>query len=234
MSALQLYAVLRAGAALELPARGVAGEPLRAVRDGGLELVCGALEGREPPRADAGALARHDALVRALFEHAEALLPARFGQVAADEGALREAVERARGRLEEALALVAGCAQVTLRLVGELDEEPAPPPTPQPALAGAGPGARYLAARQREHALASTPPALLEPLLASLAPLVRAQRVERRRLGPVAASVYQLVPRADLAEHRAALERALALPDAPPVRAGGPFPPYAFAPGWSA
>ena len=226
MTRLRICAVLR-----ERPSRlppGPSGGEIRLVECGPL-VVAAEAEPRELP-VTTEALVTHDATIRCLAEQVEALLPARFGWIAADEAALHRCLEPHRERLLEALALTAGREQMTLRVYGAL----APVPETKAPPAGDRPGTRYLESRRAE---AERRREILEiaPLCAALASLVRAERVERHSpasTGAVSpsASVYHLVDRGRAAEYRtivASLESELA-----PLRTSvsGPWPPYAYAP----
>ena len=179
----------------------------------------------ERPAVSEATLRAHDAVIRRLADTVDAILPVRFGSLLS-ESALTDALA-ARGReLTEALALVAGREQMTLRLMGEAAPRPAPAVvSDHPEL---GPGARYLAARRAEWRRAHEAPEL-EPLRPALQPLVRAERVTRHETPPLLASVYHLIDRGASAAYRGAVERA---GGAALVRVvtTGPWPPYAFAP----
>ena len=236
MSLRYVYAVLDAPLPEEgaQPLLGVAGEPVRTVAVHGLHVAVGELDAAPQPALEP--LRRHDAVVRSLATRARALLPMRFGQTAAGEEELARSVERALPRLQRSLARVAGCEQVDLRLFGERPGAEAappaamPPPLP-PGPPGAGPGARYLAERLRRRALERTPPPELAPLLARLAPLVRAERVQRSPTGRLLATVYQLVRATDRAAYLARLEAGRRAQPELRVAVSGPWPPYAFADG---
>ncbi|HET7043082.1 MAG TPA: GvpL/GvpF family gas vesicle protein, partial [Gemmatimonadales bacterium] len=135
---------------------GIAGEPLRLLPHGKLAAVTG--ETPKRPRSDRETLERQDAVVRRLAERFGALLPARFGEAFADEAALANRLAPREREVAEALALVRGCVQMTLRVFGD----PEPPAEPEAAPAG-GPGTRYLAARRREIERAHSLPEI-EPL----------------------------------------------------------------------
>ena len=200
---------------------GLGGEPLRLVACDGILAAVGdvavrARRGRRP-RSEA-----HDAAVRRLAAAASALLPARFGSVADDDGqlcdalrdrvpALREALQRrARVRSDDAALLAAGRGGGARRR--------------RRVAAEAGPGTRYLAARR---AAAGDPRALPEvrAVLDALAPFVRGERRERHERPPLLASVYHLVPRDGLDAYRAALDAATREARASASRAAGPGRP---------
>jgi hypothetical protein len=192
---------------------------------GDLAAVVGAME--DSPDATPEAVRGHDAVVRRLAEFAEAILPARFGTVQ-DAPALSEWLAAAMG-LDDALRLVAGREQMTLH-VFQADA----PTTSEAGGAGAddaglGPGARYLAERQRHWRHKERIPEL-EPLRPRLDALVAAERVELRATPPWRASVYHLIERGRSAEYREAVEANLDLVIGLRLRVSGPWAPYAFAP----
>jgi len=201
---------------------GIAGEPLSLLPRGGVSAVAGALPARPSP--DCETLERQDAVVRRLAERFGAILPARFGEAFADEAALAGRLDPREREIAEALALVRGCVQMTLRVFGE------PEPAPEPDTAGGGPGTRHLAARRRQREWAHSLPEI-DPLRAALHPLLRAERIERHgAAGPLVGTAYHLIPRAQAGAYLEALEAARGRIGGRRVAATGPWPPYAFAP----
>ena len=181
---------------------GALGEPVRAVRAGPFFALAGEVE--QPPELTAQALRAHEAAVRRLAEACAAVLPVRFGSV----------VERVdfSGRedeLLEALALVRGREQMTLRVYGN------EPPLDR------GSGTRYLESLRSARALPE-----LDPLRAALAPLIRAERTEAKG-GPVRASVYHLIDRGSAPDYLRAMA---GIPLAVRVLPSGPWPAWSFAP----
>ena len=226
MSRLYLYAIVgRSLVASSDLGAGLVGEPLSLVTAGDVAAVVG--EMADSPDATPDTIRAHDAIVRRLAEISEAVLPARFGTVQ-DASALSEWLAAAVG-LDEALRLVAGREQMTLHVFqadapaaseagGERVEE-----------TGLGPGARYLAERQRHWRHQEQIPEL-EPLRPRLDALVAAERVELRATPPWRASVYHLIERGRSAEYREAVEANLDLVGGVRLRVSGPWAPYAFAP----
>lgn len=228
MSGLYLYALVDAEPAHPLD-HGLAGELLRLVRSGEILAVAGEREACPAPGLHA--LSHHDGIVRRLAAQVSALLPARFGEWFPDEESLAaKLVPRAR-ELSEALELVRGTVQMTLRVFGEAAGEAAAPHSGSMAEeSGLGPGARYLAERRREQARARSLPEI-EPLRELLAPHLRAEKTERRGTPPLLGTAYHLVLRDHLAGYRAALKQGCSGLSGVNVQASGPWPPYAFAPG---
>ncbi|HSK78660.1 MAG TPA: GvpL/GvpF family gas vesicle protein [Thermoanaerobaculia bacterium] len=223
MSGLYLYALVDEEPGPPL-GQGLAGEPLRVVRSGGLLAVAGERAARPAPGVHA--FSDHDGTVRRLAERVPALLPARFGEWFADEQALADKLAPRARELGEALELVRGCIQMTLRVFGE----PVAPAPPDEGEAEGGPGTRYLAERRREQERSRSLPEI-GPLRELLVPHFRAEKAERRGTPPLLGTAYHLVPRETLAEYRAALERGCERLSGVRVQASGPWPPYAFAPG---
>ncbi len=171
----------------------------------------------------------HEQTVRRLAESVDAILPARFGSVIPDEHVLVQLVESREAELRQALELVEGREQMTLRVYGEASPVPELPVEIEAEEGGVlGPGARYLArkmgARAREQLVTE-----LESVRPQLAPLVRAERIQRHSTPPLIASVYHLIERGQSTRYLEVLN-GNAHGD-PPVRiiASGPWPPYAFA-----
>jgi len=197
--------------------RGVLDEPVQALTVHGLTAVVGELPTR--PLPDARSLRRHDAVVRALTAACRGVLPIRFGQTAGDVDEFASRIAPRQAALEDALRLVTGSLQMTLRVLGEPVGEPSPPPS-----ATSGAGTRYLEARRRALDVPG-----LSRLRAHLAAYVRADGVRHAPLGPFRASLYQLVLRSRLAEWRARLAE-FAFPPELRVTVSGPWAPYAFTP----
>jgi hypothetical protein len=216
-----LYALVDEKPAVPL-GEGIAGEPLRLSPQRGLSAVTGQIP--ERPRPDRETLERQDAVVRRLAGLFGALLPARFGEIFADEHALAARLAPREPEVAGALALVRGCVQMTLRVFG--DPEPLPDPEPPEG----GPGTRYLAARRWEIERAHSLPEI-EPLREALRPLLRAERIERHEAaGPLLGTAYHLVLRESAGTYLATLETAKGQIGGRRVAATGPWPPYAFAP----
>jgi hypothetical protein len=223
MSPVYLYAVLAEPPAGALPS-GLSGEPLRLVACDDVLAAVGDVA--SAPGVDEASLRAHDAAVRRLAAGASALLPARFGSVAADERQLCDALRPRLDAFREGLRAVRGCEQMTLRFARR--EAAAVEAAPAVPSASAGPGTRYLDARR---ASAGDPRAIPEVarVLDILAPLVRGERRERHERPPLLASVYHLVARETLDVYRAAVDSA-ADDSGLRVTSSGPWPPYAFAP----
>jgi len=230
MSPLYIYAVAEVADGADL-GHGLAGETLEVLRAGPVSAVIGRLA--RPPEPAAQTLRAHDDVVRRLAARCRAVLPARFGCLAADDGTLRAALADHASEYAASLERVRGREQMTVRVFAAegtgTEAARASEAADGADRAAVGPGARYLAARAQQDRAAGIPglPALLD----RLAPLVAAQIVERHEAAPLLASVYHLVERDSSARYRDALHEAAEA--APELRlvASGPWPPYAFASG---
>jgi hypothetical protein len=223
---LYLYGIVNSEG-IEPLGRGLAGEPLHLIGSGPMRAIAGAMDA--PPRPEPESLAAHDAAVRRLGDLTAALLPARFGQVLPDEQAVTKWLAAHGPELAEALAQVAGCVQMTLRIFGE-PGEPDPLPPPEPPAAG-GPGTRYLEQRRREAERERSLPEIAL-LREALRPLLKGERIDRPAApGRLRATAYDLILRDTAGDYtRIVAETAPLLPGWR-VAASGPWPPYAFAPG---
>ena len=193
---LSVYAILDA------EPNGVSG--MRFVDCGGI--LAAVKETDKAPPMGEQALREYDKTVRELAGMVEAILPARFGSVVDNEAALLAALKDRKSELRNALDLVRGREQMTLRLFGENTE-----PVADDA---SGPGTRYLNSKMRIPGL--------DGIRAKVSSFVRAERVERLNKPPLLASVFHLIDR----NTSAAYVEALA--DMPRIATSGPWPPYAF------
>jgi hypothetical protein len=193
---------------------GLGGGPLRIVRAGGAFVI---VERTAAPEPTAKNLRAHDRIVKRIAAASPAVLPFRFGSLAADATALRKLLEPVTPAIAKALELVSECVQYTLRVYGH-------PARPEKSRAKGGPGTRWLDTRLRARRVPE-----IAPVTEATAALVRSSRVERHDRPPLVASVYHLVPRRDVARYRAALRRGASELSGIDVRTTGPFPPYAFA-----
>jgi len=158
--------------------------------------------------------------VRRLAGRTDAVLPIRFGTVVGDRLALARALAPRAAGLREALALVAGHEQMTLRVYGE-----AVTTSDESATESAGAGQRYLERRLRARRAPE-----VDPVRRALRGLVSAERIERHERPPLLASVYHLVRRGDSKRYLAAVAAASARLAGVRVSPSGPWPAYAFAP----
>jgi hypothetical protein len=215
-------------ALLTEPPRGDAGaglkdEPLRFVPVAGVLAAVGDMAAA--PAVSPTTLRGHDAVVRRLAAAVDAILPVRFGTLLDGERALTEAIGVRAPRLREALALVTGREQMTLRVFGTV----APATEVEAAPADLGPGARYLHARQRQARRDADVPELA-PLRPRLSALVRAEHAQRHDAPPLLASVYHLIDRGTAPAYLDAVAAGAAALAPTRASASGPWPPYAFAP----
>ena len=226
MSPLYVYALVAAAPPPEALGAGLAGEPIRVVPCEGVLAAVGEMEG--PPELAAPALRAHDATVRRIAAATAALLPARFGSMARDDEELREALRPRATALRDALEMVRGCEQMTLRFAAAEGADPAVL-APRGALPEVGgPGTRYLASRRAEEEPRAIPE--IARVLEAAAPLVRGQRLETHHRPPLLASAYHLVARGDLEPYRGRVAAAAAGEPRLRVLVSGPWPAYAFGP----
>ena len=181
-----------------------------------------------PPISEAE-LQRQHAIVMRIAETAPAVLPARFGSLV-DETELVAIVRQRAETFREALELVRGNAQMTVRIA---KRSPALPPSQtlrrtRRSLGGGGQGCPPAAAsgraylEQRLKAVSRAFPARID---ASLEAVRRFVLDERRKVSDAGmVTVYQLVRRGDVDGYKKRLVRV------PDMLVTGPWPPFAFVP----
>jgi Gas vesicle synthesis protein GvpL/GvpF len=173
---------------------------------------------RSPADASPEILQEQHSIVVALAGRSGALLPARFGSLV-DEESLRAMVVEHQPGLVEALNLVRGRQQMTVRVFGA---PAAPPPEPGPPTTGT----KFLEARR---ARAHYVPPEAETIRDVLGGFAAAERVEPGERG-LRVTVFHLVPHDRLNAYR---DRASVLQSqlAPyQVTVTGPWPAFAFVP----
>jgi hypothetical protein len=180
------------------------------------------------PAPAAGALGKHDAVVRSLAATASSVLPVRFGTALPDEAAVRDWLAGSRSALGPALDRVTEREQMMVRLYARaataaVRAEPAARAEPR------GPGARYLVARSRDAGWEGLP-AELCALRTRLGSIAADERLERHASPPLLATIYHLVPRGAAPGYRAAAEAEAATLGEVRIAVSGPWPAYAFAP----
>ncbi|HXU89808.1 MAG TPA: GvpL/GvpF family gas vesicle protein [Methylomirabilota bacterium] len=202
---------------------GLDAEPLRFIRVDGVLAAVGDMAAAPPVTPTT--LRAHDQVVRRLAGLVDAILPVRFGTLLDGEQALADAVAGRAAALRDALALVAGREQITLRVFGDA----APVEDAAPVARELGPGARYLEGRRRQTRRDADVPELA-PVRGRLAALVRAERAQRHDVPPLLATVYHLIDRGGAAAYLDAVTAFAAALAPTRAVASGPWPPYAFAP----
>lgn len=175
-----------------------------------------------PSVSEAALRAQHDVVMR-IAERVEAVLPARFGAVL-DKDELEHLVSLRKSAIREALGLVAGRVQMTLRTFagegGIAGPRDAPPPPKRPVSSGTA----YL--RQRRDA--SAPGAAAGPVLeaaAAVRELVVSERLQGGQ-GRVQWAMYHLIDHGAIERYKAAV----APFESAALAVSGPWPPFAFAP----
>jgi len=171
------------------------------------------------PQVSEAALRMQHEIVMRISSYVNDLLPARFGAFV-DDRELEEILAIRREVIQEALDLVHGRVQMTIRI----RDNASPADRPDVARSGAATsGTAYLQARRA--AAARTVPPGAAPMMAAVCHLVAAERAENGQ-GRSAASIYHLIERRHVNQYRAAL----ATVQSSIVTVSGPWPPFAFTP----
>jgi hypothetical protein len=210
---LYVYAVSDPG----LPSRlRLLGRSLFTLRVGQMQLVVERRPSRSDPTIEG--LQEQHAIVVQLAKRYPALLPARFGSTMT-EASLRETIARHEAELRQALDLVRGRQQMTVRVFGtgeRADAVPTPAPTGTAFLEGR---------RDRAHRVLPE----VETIRRRLSRFVAAERVEAGD-GGLRLTVLHLVARDVVDEYRQAASALQTMLAPQKVVVTGPWPAFGFVP----
>jgi Gas vesicle synthesis protein GvpL/GvpF len=161
---------------------------------------------------------QHDIVMR-IFDNIDDVVPVRFGALI-EEGELRDILAARRSLIQDALTLVRGRVQMTVRF----REAPESMPARKPFGAnGAMSGTAYLEARRS--AARTMMPVLSGVVSTAVADMTIAERSEPATERTHAA-LYHLIDRSRVVRYSDALSRL----QSPAISVSGPWPPFAFAP----
>jgi hypothetical protein len=177
----------------------------------------------ERPAVSEEALRAQHRIVERIAAKVEAVLPARFGSLV-DLEELERVVALRREAIRDALELVRGRTQMTVRLLDGVARAPVAARGHRGAEAASG--TEYLQAR-RQAGVRVLPPAVAA-VTAAVRDIVAAERSEAGE-GRVAATVYHLVAHTGVQRYRKRLA-AVQPGDQQTLSISGPWPPFAFVP----
>ncbi|MEP6917771.1 MAG: GvpL/GvpF family gas vesicle protein [Acidobacteriota bacterium] len=178
----------------------------------------------ERPALSEDSLRTQHAIVAQVAERVDAVLPARFGSVV-DAGELTRLVVLRRDAIGQALDLVRGRVQMTVRRFTSLVRSAAP------ALPAARSGPISGTAYLQERRSAATPvlSSDIDAITAAVRGLVASERAEAGH-GHVAATVYHLVDRGTVEAYTDAIDALRSHVGTDTLTVSGPWPPFAFVP----
>jgi hypothetical protein len=188
---------------------------------GGLYAVVERVDER-PSVSEAALRAQHDIVMR-IAERVDAVLPARFGAVL-DQDELEHLVTLRKSTIHEALGLVAGRVQMTLRTFGGEGGIARPRDVTAAKKRPVSSGTAYLQQRRD----ASAPGAATGPALEAAAAVREFVVSERLHCGQgrVQWAMYHLIDRRAIEGYKTAV----APFESAALAVSGPWPPFAFAP----
>jgi hypothetical protein len=203
-----------------LPTLRVRGHVIRTIPVAGMFAAVERLD--DAPRISEEALRTQHAIVVRLGRNTNAVLPARYGAFMPEDELFR-VVRQRRGVLLEALALVRGKQQMTVRILGRRRTG-----ARRDAPVKEASGTAYLRARV-ESVVGSSSPAV-DVIRQAVRPLVSAERIEAGA-GAIHATITHLVARGRAPRYRALVKAACAKAERlPQISISGPWPPFAFVP----
>jgi hypothetical protein len=178
----------------------------------------------ERPAVSEETLRAQHRIVERIAAKVDAVLPARFGSLV-DLGELDRVVALRRGGIRDALELVRGRTQMTVRLLDAVVRAPVAPPPHRGAVTESG--TAYLQARRQAGVRVLSP--AVAAVTGAVRDIVAAERAEAGE-GRVAATLYHLVGHAGVEKYRKRLAALQAGLDQQTLSISGPWPPFAFVP----
>lgn len=235
-----LYCILRTRENRE-PAcpRGVDGQPVRLVEEGGLSAVTSRIDD-EDLAPDLSRILAYEKVVEA-FHNAQTVIPMRYGCLVQERTAIARLLEERRQLYEGLLEELDGCEEMGIRII-PAGTEPGPMP-PNESVAGiplkANPshppktGQAYLAAQKSLYAardrLTREEEGVAARVCAHLAGLFSRSKIETSASGGNRLiSLYLLAPRGSVAAFSMAFRR-IRSREKSKLLLSGPWPPYNFA-----
>ena len=222
-----LYCLIAADAAVDPGATlGIDGAPVRVIGDGLVRAIVSDV-GERTVAPNAGRARAHDEIVRLAMRGATPL-PARFGQTFPTDRAALESIAEREADLSRALASVAGCVEMTLRLPLRVS---APSESNEPRVDG-GAGRRYLLALQArerlEHDMQLEAQLARDRVGRQVAGLIREERWEVTAIGTSTLVLSHLLLRSAVSDYRAAVTSPGFLESVAGMMVSGPWAPYSF------
>ena len=197
------------------PVSGISGAAVDVLKLEGLSVLVSKFDGDKTPVTRENALA-HAAVVRSVLNDTTPL-PFRFGTVT-DEQRLRQFVASHRQVLENKLAQVRGCVEMSVKIIWSTDQADVD--------SGAeGPGARFLKEKQLRAAKAKDVAAWLKD---QLQPLIKEEQVTLGATEKLIVAAAHLVERGAITHYRDRLGEARKLRPELHFLVSGPWPPYSF------
>ncbi len=222
---------------------GVGGGRVRALEAGGMLAWVETVDSSVLPRTVETARA-HDRVVRAAMELGDTPLPARSGQLFADDAVCAEELRRREREIARGLREIEGCVEMIVHVAidarrgGGRAGEAAPrlesfarPGTPGGTAPGRG--RAYLEElRERlqlEHSVQSESANLRTAIRTAVEGLARDESFSIRPGTTPRLTISHLISRTDIARYRTVLADARATRGLEIVQVAGPYPPYSFA-----
>jgi hypothetical protein len=174
------------------------------------------------PSVSEAALRAQHAIVMQIAASVEAILPARFGALL-DREELEALVAMRREPIMQALQLVSGRTQMTVRVFTSAGAPESPHAAEVDERRTAISGSAYLEQRRRETAAPLS--ALALEIRGAVRDLVHAERTDRGH-GRVDWTLYHLIDRSVVPQYEKAIDRLRSSS----VVVTGPWPPFAFVP----
>ena len=221
---LYVYCLAEGVDAIAETIRGVSNAPVRIVTIEDFVVLVSNLEGETVPVNRENVLA-HAAVVRSVLDQATPL-PFRFGTLVTEEQ-LSSYIRSRKTALEERLAHVRDCVEMSVKIIWKVTED-----QPELPVAEQGTGTAFLAEKRREilgdERRAAEAKEIAGWLHQSISGLTRDDQVSLRPNEALMLAASHLVERASLKQYQAKLAEARENRPELHFLVSGPWPPYSF------
>ena len=223
---LYVYCLAEGMDVLEQPTLGIAGAPVRVLKSENFSVLVSDLDADSVPVTRENALA-HAAVVRSVLDHTTPL-PFRFGTIVTEQQ-LQSYLSAHKATLENKLASVRGCVEMSVKIIWKNSAET----QPETYDTGQATGTSFLAAKRRQiigdeqRAVEATE--ISTWLHENLSGLIRDEQVTIRPTERLVLAAAHLIEREKIAQYRR--EVAETCQNRPELHflLSGPWPPYSFA-----
>lgn len=227
---LYVYCLAEGLDGLKEPTRGVAGAPVRIVETENLSVLVSNLDTDSVPVTRENALS-HAAVVQGILDRTTPL-PFRFGTIVSEQQ-LRNYLSARRPALEDKLASVRGCVELSVKIIWDVSGDNQAKLFEREQIKEQGIGTIFLAEKRRqivgnEHRAAEAAK-LSAWLHEQLSGLIRDERVTLRPAERLVVSAAHLVERGKITRYRKELAEARQNRPELHFLSSGPWPPYSFA-----
>ena len=227
---LYVYCLAEGIDVLNQPTLGISAAPVRVLKSENLSALVSDLDADSVPVTRDNALA-HAAVVRSVLDHTTPL-PCRFGTIVTEQQ-LHSYLSTHKPRLENKLATLRGCVEMSVKIIWETSAEEQPDKHDKAEASEQGVGTSFLAEKRRQlmgdEQRAAEATKISTWLHEHLSGLIRDEQVTVRPADRLVLSAAHLIERDKITPYRAKVAETCRNRPELHFLLSGPWPPYSFA-----